>query len=30
MTIRPLRHILGEAEFFEVFLDDAFVPDDSS
>jgi alkylation response protein AidB-like acyl-CoA dehydrogenase len=28
VVVRPLRHILGEAEFNEVFLDDAFVPDD--
>jgi alkylation response protein AidB-like acyl-CoA dehydrogenase len=28
VTVKPLRHMLGEAEFNEVFLDDVFVPDD--
>lgn len=27
VTVKPLRHMLGEAEFNEVFLDDVFVPD---
>jgi alkylation response protein AidB-like acyl-CoA dehydrogenase len=27
VTVRPLRHMLGEAEFNEVFLDDVFIPD---
>jgi alkylation response protein AidB-like acyl-CoA dehydrogenase len=27
VTVRPLRHLLGEAEFNEVFLDDVFLPD---
>jgi alkylation response protein AidB-like acyl-CoA dehydrogenase len=28
VTVRPLAHMLGEAEFNEVFLDDVFIPDD--
>jgi alkylation response protein AidB-like acyl-CoA dehydrogenase len=28
VTVRPLRHILGDAEFNEVFLDGAYVPDE--
>ena len=27
VTVKPLKHMLGEAEFNEVFLDDVFVPD---
>ena len=29
VTVRPLEHMLGEAEFNEVFLDDVFLPDDA-
>jgi alkylation response protein AidB-like acyl-CoA dehydrogenase len=29
VTVRPLAHMLGEAEFTEVFLDDVFLPDDA-
>ena len=29
VTVRPLAHMLGEAEFNEVFLDDVFLPDDA-
>jgi len=28
ITVRPLAHMLGDAEFNEVFLDDVFIPDD--
>jgi alkylation response protein AidB-like acyl-CoA dehydrogenase len=28
VTVTPLAHMLGEAEFNEVFLDDVFVPDE--
>jgi alkylation response protein AidB-like acyl-CoA dehydrogenase len=29
VTVRPLAHMLGEAEFNEVFLDDVLLPDDA-
>jgi alkylation response protein AidB-like acyl-CoA dehydrogenase len=29
VSVRPLAHMLGEAEFNEVFLDDVFLPDDA-
>ncbi len=28
VSVRPLAHMLGEAEFNEVFLDDVFIPDE--
>jgi alkylation response protein AidB-like acyl-CoA dehydrogenase len=28
VTVRPLAHLLGEAEFNEVFLDEVFLPDE--
>jgi alkylation response protein AidB-like acyl-CoA dehydrogenase len=28
VTVRPLRHMLGEAEFNEVFLDEVYLPDE--
>jgi alkylation response protein AidB-like acyl-CoA dehydrogenase len=28
VNVRPLRHMLGEAEFNEVFLDDVLIPDE--
>ena len=30
VTVRPLAHMLGEAEFNEVFLDEVFLPDSAS